>query len=159
MQHVPSQLLSPRAVVVNWYSGFSAGEIDAALTQHSHVVELVDLGRERLHASIGDVAVWMTAWRVAFSDARFTDVRVEEIGWAVSSAATLEGTHDGPLCGVPATGRRIALPMTVVHHLTARGLLTRHFVHYDATELFAQLGVPVPLGCHQLPGGVGNGAV
>lgn len=54
---------------------------------------------------------------------------------------TMRGTHDGEYFGIPATGRRIEVPMCLVFTFDADGLAKEEVVYSDALGFMQQLGV------------------
>ena|SRR5436190_14226071 len=79
----------------------------------------------------------------AFPDMDFTiDSQIAE-GDMVSSIGTMTGTHRGDFMGVPATGRRVSVPVMD----TAKGRGGRFSDHWglvDVPKLMDQLGVSGP---------------
>ena len=60
----------------------------------------------------------------------------------VVEESILRGTHRGILFGIPATGREIALPMTIVFPIMNHQILGER-LYFDAATLARQLGIPV----------------
>ncbi|KTG30301.1 ester cyclase [Haloferax profundi] len=59
-------------------------------------------------------------------------------------------THDGPLGGLPPTGRRVEIRGVSILHLDA-GTIDEHVFHTDMNEVGAQLGLTFPQVLGQLP--------
>ena len=52
---------------------------------------------------------------------------------------TIQGTHTGEFLGVPASNRKITLPMTEIFRI-ANGQLAEAWDQYDRTHLMEQIG-------------------
>jgi steroid delta-isomerase-like uncharacterized protein len=61
-------------------------------------------------------------------------------GDCVISETRVHGTHRGPFRGLPATGRRVDLPLVAVFQFDGSDLLCER-AYYDRLTLFIQLGV------------------
>ena len=53
------------------------------------------------------------------------------------------GTHDGPWIGVPATGKPVTVPATIVYEF-ADGALVRESAYWDVATILIQIGVLPP---------------
>ena len=79
----------------------------------------------------------------------FPDLRIEvhetiAEGDAVAARYTLHGTHQGPFLGIPATGKRIAVPGIAYYHVQD-GKMIDDYPGFQALSLMQQLGVvPTP---------------
>ena len=60
----------------------------------------------------------------------------------VVEESILRGTHRGTLFGIPATGREIALPLTIVFPIL-NGQIMGERLYFDLATLARQLGVPL----------------
>ena len=60
----------------------------------------------------------------------------------VVEESILRGTHRGLLFGIPATGREIALPLTIVFPILG-GEIMGERLYFDLATLARQLGVPI----------------
>ncbi len=60
----------------------------------------------------------------------------------VVEESILRGTHGGTLFGIPATGRIIALPLTIVFPII-NGQIMGERLYFDLATLAKQLGVPM----------------
>lgn len=54
---------------------------------------------------------------------------------------TLTGTHDGPYRGLPATGRRLELPIIAHFEFDSSGRIKRETAYYDSATFRRQLGL------------------
>ena len=65
-------------------------------------------------------------------------------GDLIASRARMQGVHEGTFMGVPATGRRIDVPIFVTYRI-AGGKIVDHWMVTDTLLLMQQLGlVPAP---------------
>jgi len=76
----------------------------------------------------------------AFPDYHFTIDDVIAEGDKVSLRYTFAGTHTGPLLEVPATGKRVSVPGTVVTRVVD-GKSVEEYVVWDSLGLVRQLGL------------------
>jgi len=85
-------------------------------------------------------------FREAFPDLHFAlEDQVAE-GDTVASRWTFSGTQQGPLFGIPATGKRVSVSGIDVVRIAA-GKMTEHWVAMDQLGMLQQLGaVPTPGG-------------
>jgi steroid delta-isomerase-like uncharacterized protein len=83
---------------------------------------------------------YVAAYLTAFPDLQFTieDLIAEEdrVVWRFNST----GTHQGPLMGIPATGRRGQVPGMVIFRLE-NSRIAEAWLQLDALGLMQQLGV------------------
>jgi len=82
----------------------------------------------------------VTEWLESFPDLRFTVEQVLEQDDFVTVAATAEGTHTGTWLGVPATGRKVSIRMTVTYRLE-HNHIAEDWVLVDFLGVFQQLGL------------------
>jgi steroid delta-isomerase-like uncharacterized protein len=77
----------------------------------------------------------------AFPDLRI-DVRKRHLaGEAVIAEVVLRGTQEDTFLRVPATGRRIEVPMCAIFHFDADEKLADETVYFDGALLLRQLGM------------------
>jgi steroid delta-isomerase-like uncharacterized protein len=92
----------------------------------------------------GDAAVrgYFDETRTAFPDQRNRLVAMHHGDDAVVVEFVLEGTHAGPLRGMPATGRAFACAMIAVFTFPPGGdHITCERVYFDASTILRQLGL------------------
>lgn len=75
----------------------------------------------------------------AFSDARITVHGAIEEGDHVSSRWTINGTHDGPFQGIPATGKPVAIPGVDMSRVVD-DRIAEHWSQFDIVGVLQQLG-------------------
>jgi steroid delta-isomerase-like uncharacterized protein len=92
------------------------------------------------------VRVLMRSFRTAFPDLRFEIDDELADGDRVAVRYTVTGTQQGPLMGLPPTGKSIRIRGISIYRI-AEGKLQEAWVQYDALGMMQQLGaVPVPAG-------------
>lgn len=86
-------------------------------------------------------------WRTAFSDWHMTIEDLVAEGDLVANRFTTTGTHDGPLMGIPPTGRRMVVHGQELHRVS-EGKVAETWVVDDVPGIMVQLGVvpPPPVG-------------
>jgi steroid delta-isomerase-like uncharacterized protein len=83
-------------------------------------------------------------YRRAFPDLRFTIDEMLATGDKVITRWTGQGTHRGPLRGLPPTGRRVRVTGISIHRI-AGGRIVETWLNWDTLGLMEQLGAsPVP---------------
>lgn len=81
-----------------------------------------------------------TMLRTAFPDLNFTIEELVAEGDLVAGRVTMRGTHNGPLMGVPPTGRRVE--QAHMHFVRFRdGMAVEHWGVRDDVGLLRQLGL------------------
>ena len=80
------------------------------------------------------------AWLAGFPDLRFEIEQMIAEEDRVASRLTLTGTHTGTWNGIPATNRKIALPMMTIHRIRD-GKIVEDWVLVGTLILFQQLGM------------------
>jgi predicted ester cyclase len=75
------------------------------------------------------------------------DLEVEDMiaeGDKVVLRATFHGVHGGEMQGMPATGRRVSVPLIIIYRI-AGDKIVEHWMNVDELGLLRQLGAaPVP---------------
>lgn len=87
-----------------------------------------------------EMADWLQGWTEAFSDARGVDFRYIDGGEYTVALFHAQGTNDGPLGSLPATGKRIDLPFCDILRYDAEGHIISGEAFYDTMTLMVQLG-------------------
>lgn len=81
----------------------------------------------------------------AFPDAEFTPGAIIQSGDTVAFELTAGGTHTGPLAGpggpIPATNRRVIMPIAAFARIDSEGLVAEERRYFDVASLMQQLGL------------------
>lgn len=90
--------------------------------------------------TLDDIKQELRMYRTAFPDLHITIEDQIAEGDRVVSRWTARATHRGPLWGVPATGRSVAVMGVFIDRL-ADGKIQEEWAHWDRLGLLQQLGV------------------
>jgi hypothetical protein len=106
-----------------------------------------DEAREVSMRSAAAFLGWLQEWATAFSDAQVVDAEFLDGGDFTVSRFNGQGTNDGPLGSLAATGNRMVLPFCEILHWTSDGEVESGELYYDQFTLLTQLGhVKAPQG-------------
>ncbi len=75
----------------------------------------------------------------AFPGYQLTTENMFADGDKVVVRATLHGTHNGPLMGIPPTGKQVTMPFIGIYRL-AGGKIVQHWIQADMLGLLQQTG-------------------
>lgn len=81
----------------------------------------------------------VTAFSTAFPDLQHTVDEIIAEGSAVAARWTSRGTHRGEFQGIAATGRRISVSGTTIHHMV-EGQIAETWLTFDNLDFLQQLG-------------------
>ena len=78
--------------------------------------------------------------------AGFPDVKTEvKARYVCDNAVILEnvlsGTQTGAWNGIPATGRKVSVPMVAIYPIDAAGKIAAEIVYFDSAIMMKQLGL------------------
>lgn len=114
-----------------WKQAVSAYTENATLIDHGR--EITYKGRDEIVASWDELAK-------GFPDAELTDAVSYDAGDTVVTTFVGRGTNKGELRGMPATGRRVSLPLCEIDHFDSNGLIDRAEQYSDTFSMLVQLG-------------------
>ncbi len=117
---------------------FNRRDLDAQVSGYADSFAMTDHARGMTVRSRDDVKAWMAEWIGASSDATVKVVEVIDAGDVVVSVLEMEGTNDGPLGPMSASGRRFSTRGTL--HFDASGKIAAHDNYFDQLSLLTQLG-------------------
>lgn len=80
------------------------------------------------------------AWLTGFPDLQFILEQMIAAGDRVVTLCTIRGTNSGAWMGIPPTGRKVSVPIAVVHRV-AHGKIAEDWVLVGSLMLFQQLGL------------------
>ena len=114
-------------------------EFDATIeTFHHPRYELI--GSRRVYDGPEEVERYFEETRRAFPDQRNELLALHHADDAVLVEAVVRGTHEGPLGGLPPTGRAFELPILSVFVFDGGKLICER-AYFDSNTLLRQLGV------------------
>ncbi len=82
----------------------------------------------------------VASWIASFPDLRFSIEQMMSEGDRVVMQLLVEGTHQGPWLGIPASGKKLQIRMFTVHRVV-QGKIVEDWVLVDSLGVFQQLGV------------------
>ena len=100
-------------------------------------------GRDGLHRFVDDVTT-------GYPDFELVMGRLLTDDGVAMYEARITGTHEGPLGGLPPTGRPVDIPLVSTLAIED-GRVARHRVYFDMREVMEQLGLTFPAVIGQLP--------
>jgi steroid delta-isomerase-like uncharacterized protein len=114
-------------------------EFDVTLDTFEHPrYELIATGD--VHDGPGEVAAYFEETRRAFPDQRNELIALHHSDDAVIVEAMLYGTHEGPLRGLPPTGRSFEMQFCALFMFEEDRLVCER-VYFDAGTILRQLGI------------------
>jgi steroid delta-isomerase-like uncharacterized protein len=139
---LPQSRMAARMALVEQHVGFeNRHDLDGVLSTFGNRAEYLD-GPWGLHYE-GHAGV-----RAFYSQlmSAMPDLNIEILQRIVSDDAivlevVIRGTHLGPWKGLPATGRKIELPLCGVYSFDSEDRLTGEKIYYDRGTVLRQLGV------------------
>jgi steroid delta-isomerase-like uncharacterized protein len=127
------------AIVIEHMESENRHEFDVTLATFDHPrYELIATGE--VHDGPGAVAAYFAETRTAFPDQRNELIALHHADDAVIVEAMLYGTHEGPLRGLPPTGRKFEMQFCALFLFEDDRLLCER-VYFDAGTILRQLGI------------------
>jgi predicted ester cyclase len=125
--------------------GFNGGDLSVAdetftddYTVHAPGLGDLPKGPQAFKNAIG-------LWRGAFSDIHMDVQELIGEGELVCNRFVTQGTHDGPLFGMPPTGKSIIVRGMEIHRVVG-GKVVESWIGDDVPTILMQLGVLAPAG-------------
>lgn len=127
------------AVVREHMDSENRHEYDATMATFGHPrYEIVPTGD--VFDGEDEVRRYFAESRTAFPDQRNRLIALHHADDAVIAEFHLEGTHLGPLRGLPATGRTFTCQMVAIFQFEGEGIVCER-VYFDSATILRQLGV------------------
>ena len=127
------------AIVIEHMESENRHEFDVTLATFDHPrYELIATGD--VHDGPEEVAAYFEETRTAFPDQRNELIALHHAGDAVIVEAMLYGTHEGPLRGLPPTGRSFEMQFCALFMFEDDRLVCER-VYFDAGTILRQLGI------------------
>jgi steroid delta-isomerase-like uncharacterized protein len=82
----------------------------------------------------------VTSWIASFPDLHFSIEQMLSEGDRVVMQLLMEGTHQGPWLGIPASGNKMQIRMFTVHRVV-QGKIVEDWVLVESLGVFQQLGI------------------
>jgi steroid delta-isomerase-like uncharacterized protein len=136
--------VSNKATMQRFYDEVSAGNL--GIIEELISEDLVEHDEfPGIEQSRAGVRQFFEMTRAAFPDLTFVVEHMLEEGDTVIAHGRMEGTNEGEFMGMPATGRRVSVPMADVVRFGSDGLAVEHWGVTDSGMMMMQLGaVPEP---------------
>src|SRR3954449_7932296 len=135
------------AIVIEHMESENRHEFDVTLETFDHPrYELIGTGD--VYDGHEEVARYFEETRTAFPDQRNELIALHHADDAVVVEANLYGTHEGPLRGLPPTGRKFEMRFCAIFVFEEDRLVCER-VYFDSNMILRQLGIardPVSLG-------------
>jgi steroid delta-isomerase-like uncharacterized protein len=140
MATAPTTLRERREAVVRQHMDSENRQaFDVTLTTFAHPrYELIATGE--VYDGTSEVSAYYAASRTAFPDQRNEVRAIHHADDAVIVEFDLLGTHEGPLRGVPPTGREFRCRMVAVFLFAGEGIVCER-VYFDSATILRQLGL------------------
>jgi steroid delta-isomerase-like uncharacterized protein len=123
---------------------FNKRDLDAQVSGYADAFTMTDHARGITLRSRDEVKSWMSGWIGASSDGRVSVVEVIDAGDAVASVLEMEGTNDGPMGHMPASGRHFSTRGVQILHFDEEGKIVAHDNFFDQLSILVQLGFAEP---------------
>jgi steroid delta-isomerase-like uncharacterized protein len=123
---------------------YNRRDLDAQVSGYADAFTMTDHARGITLKSRDEVKSWMGEWIAASSDGKVTVVEVIDAGDVVVSTLEMEGTNDGPMGPMPASGRRFSTRGVQILHFDDQGRIVAHDNFFDQLSILIQLGFAEP---------------
>jgi steroid delta-isomerase-like uncharacterized protein len=123
---------------------FNRRDLDAQVSGYADGFTMTDHARGITLKSTEEVKSWMGEWLAASSDGKVNVVEVIDAGDVVVSVLGMEGTNDGPMGPMPASGRRFSTRGVQTLHFDEEGRIVSHDNFFDQLSILVQLGFAEP---------------
>jgi steroid delta-isomerase-like uncharacterized protein len=119
---------------------FNRRDLDAQVSGYADQFKMTDHARGIALGSKEEVKAWMGDFIAASSDSKVNVIEVVDAGDVVVSVLEMEGTNDGPLGPMPASGRRFSTRGVQILHFDKAGKIIAHDNFFDQLSMMVQLG-------------------
>jgi steroid delta-isomerase-like uncharacterized protein len=123
---------------------YNQRDLDAQVSGYADTFTMTDHARGMTLRSRDEVKRWMDDWIGASSDGKIDVVEVIDAGDVIVSVLQMDGTNDGPMGPMPASGRRFSTRGVQILHFDEDGRITAHDNFFDQLSLMIQLGFAEP---------------
>lgn len=134
---------NPRTALAQ-VEAFNRRDLDAQVSGYADTFTMTDHARGITLRSKEEIKSWMQEWIAASSDAKVSLVEAIDAGDVVVSVLEIDGTNDGPLGPMPASGRRFSTRGVQILHFDREGRIVAHDNFFDQLSMMVQLGFAEP---------------
>jgi steroid delta-isomerase-like uncharacterized protein len=122
------------------HRGFNARDFDAVVKLASEDLVYNDRARGTTFRGRAGFKNHMNGWVEAFSNAEVTEATYTDAGNTVIAQFIGRGANDGPLGGLPPTGKPINFPYCEIFRFSDAGEIISGEAYYDQLSILIQLG-------------------
>lgn len=123
---------------------FNRRDLDAQVSGYAEEFTMTDHARGITLTPREEIRAWMAELIAASSDSKVSIERVFDAGDGVISVLRMDGTNDGPMGPMPATGRRFSVRGVEILRFDERGRIVAHDNFFDQLSVLTQLGFAQP---------------
>lgn len=122
------------------HQAFVRRDFDAVVQMLSEDVTYRDPAQNETFSGREGFRKFMQGWVTAFSAAEPAEPTYLDAGDTVIAEFTARGVNDGPFGPLPATGKRIEVPMCEIMTFNEDGQIVSGRIYYDKLLMLTQLG-------------------
>jgi steroid delta-isomerase-like uncharacterized protein len=127
------------------HESWNRRDFDGVVSSMSDNFTYTDHARNLHFKSRDEFKAWTKEWAKSMSDGRIVKPSYIDAGDTVIAQFTAEGTNDGALGPLPATGKRMSFDFCEVVHFDKNGKVVSGGCYYNEMTILSQLGHAKPL--------------
>ncbi len=124
---------------------FNRRDLDGVLRTLADNLTYTEHPRSRTLKGKNQFHEFLEGWTKAFTDGKILNPQYLDAGDTVIAQFTFEGTNDGSFLGMPATGKRVSIPVCEIARYDSQGRVISAGAYYDSMTICTQLGILKPL--------------
>lgn len=128
------------AKAVALFDAWEKRDFDTTMNYFAHGATVKDMPRGLVITERSDVQGWIESWVIACPDSTAGVVATVASSNGAVVQGVYAGTNTGPFGPLPATGRSVSMPFSIVMLFDDEGRVTEYDVYYDQLTLLTQLG-------------------
>lgn len=122
------------------FEAFNRRDIDWGIQAYAENAIANDRATGETYKGRDEIKTWLSTYLMSASDGKITLENVIDAGDTVVVQARFEGTNDGPLGPLPATGRHFSVEFCDLVHFNDQGEIVKDEDYFDQLTLLTQLG-------------------
>jgi steroid delta-isomerase-like uncharacterized protein len=138
---VPKELGNRIRIVEEHVQAENAHDLEGIMTTFGDRARYEDRPWDELHEGAAGIRAYYTRLLAALPDLAIAVERRHVTTDDVILEVTITGTHRGAWRGLPATGRRVRIPLCAVYTFDDAGKLAGERIYYDRAAILRQLGL------------------
>ncbi len=127
------------------FDSWNRRDLDGVLRNVADTLVFTDHARNLTLNGKEEFRQWLEEWVRAVPDGQITQPEFIDAGNTVIAQFIAEGTNNGPLNGLPPTGRRLSFPFCEILTLDQNGRIISGACYYDQYTILTQSGHIQPL--------------